>query len=328
MTLSRAELADAAQRAFDPAGLAPDADESWNTMAEMGWLAICVAEERGGLGQPSEARAVIHHALGRALVPGPALAQMMAIDALACAEPSMQTDDLLARAMAGEPISAALAFPGRGDLLEAVPDADSASHVLRIEQDRVSLIAMSTCAVERRDSWDETRRLFDVRPGADQGLVLTEGKAAEALAETVRRQMLLSLAADSIGGAEAVLAMTLGHLATRQQFDRPLAMFQALKHRCAELRVAIGLADALLWHEAKASKVSLIRAGALKAQACSVYKRVAEEAIQLHGGIGLTVEHACHLFLKRALLNCALGGDADYWEEQAGRTLLAGSASA
>jgi alkylation response protein AidB-like acyl-CoA dehydrogenase len=321
MILSRAELAAAAEQAFAPQVLAPDGQASWQVIAEMGWLAICVPEGRGGLGQGSEARAVIHHALGRALVPGPMIAQMMAIDSLALAAPSQESEALLEAAMGGEVMTASLAGEARGEWIEAVPDADRASHVLVIEDGRVSMVPIAQCEVRSRDSWDETRRLFEVRPRAP-ALTLAEGQAARDISQSVRTLMLLALAADALGGAEAALAMTIDYLGTRRQFDRPLAMFQALKHRCADMRAAISLADALLWQEAASPAVTLVRAGALKAQACRVYKQVAEEAIQLHGGIGLTLEHPCHLFLKRAFLNCALGGDADHWEEQAGRALL------
>lgn len=321
MILSRAELAAAAEQAFDPQALAPDGEASWQVIAEMGWLAMCVPEDRGGLGQGSEARAVIHHALGRALVAGPAIAQMMAIDALALPAPSQDSAGLLESAMGGEIMTASLAGEMRGEWLEAVADADRASHVVVMASERIALVPMPDCEIRPREAWDETRRLFDVRPRAP-GLTLAEGQAARDIWQTVRTRMLLALGADALGGAEAALAMTIEYLGTRRQFDRPLAMFQALKHRCADMRVAISLADALLWQEAASPTLSQARAGALKAQACRVYKQVAEEAIQLHGGIGLTLEHPCHLFLKRAFLNCALGGDADHWEEQAGRALL------
>jgi alkylation response protein AidB-like acyl-CoA dehydrogenase len=112
--------------------------------------------------------------------------------------------------------------------------------------------------------------------------------------------------------------MTIDYLKTRRQFDRPLAMFQALKHRVADLKIAHSAAEALLWNRAIGAP-TLAEIGALKAHCTTAYLRIAEETIQLHGGIGLTQEHPCHLFLKRAFLNCALGGDPDYWEEQAGR---------
>lgn len=317
MIVSRAELSASVEKIFSKNGLAPDPDFSWQAIIEMGWLLMAVPEERGGLGQGGEARCVIHHGLGRMLVPSPIVAHMMVIDALVGARRGDRTDALLEAAASGQRMTASLALGDRGDVLEAVPDADRASHVLHIDDDRIALVPLAGCEVHERETWDTTRRLFDVRVGTQANVVLAGGEAARTMAQSIRSSMLIALAADSLGGAEAALAMTIEYLGTRRQFDRPLAMFQALKHRCANLRAALSLADALLWQRASAG-VSLVQAGALKAEACRVYKEVAEEAIQLHGGIGLTLEHPCHLFLKRAFLNSALGGDGDYWDERAG----------
>jgi alkylation response protein AidB-like acyl-CoA dehydrogenase len=118
--------------------------------------------------------------------------------------------------------------------------------------------------------------------------------------------------------------MTVDYLKTRRQFGRPLAMFQALKHRCADLHAMISATDSLLWTPSSAVAIldPLSLAGALKSQAASVFHTVAEECIQLHGGIGLTAEHPCHLFLKRALLNASLAGEGDAAEAAAGERAL------
>ena len=173
-------------------------------------------------------------------------------------------------------------------MLTAVPDADLASHALQVNSELIALVPLSECEIVKQETWDGTRRLFDVKVPDEQGVTLAKGEVARDLAEAIRANMLLALAADALGGAEAALAVSVEHLGTRRQFDRPLAMFQALKHRCADLRVAISLADALLWQESASSELALARAGALKALACRVYKQTAEEAFQLHGGIGLT----------------------------------------
>ena len=153
--------------------------------------------------------------------------------------------------------------------------------------------------------------------------MLAQGEAAVALGNRLSALRSLALAADSLGGADAALRMTIDYLETRRQFDRPLALFQALKHRVADMKTALVAAEALFWGRADDSNADATRMGAMKAHAANVYRLIAEEAIQLHGGIGLTMEHPCHLFLKRATLNAALGGDAEHWEEAAGRRLLA-----
>lgn len=322
MTMTRAELQDAARQAFgDRSG---DADATWQLIGEMGWLMMTVPEALGGLGLGTEAAAVIHNEFGRALVPGPAIAQMLVIEALCAADGLAERDTLLADAMAGQVMTTSLAGSGSGGLT-CVPDADRASHLLLVEPGRVSLVPLDGAVLTARETWDKTRRLFDVVLGNAEPLVITEGDAAATLAERLEAQLLLALAGDSLGGADTILTITIDYLKTRRQFDRPLAMFQALKHRVADMKTWLAAAEALYWARAGAESVPLAEIGALKAHATSVYRTIAEEAVQLHGGIGLTMEYECHLFLKRALLNCALGGDADRHEERAGRHFLAGA---
>ena len=321
MTMTRAELSDAARKAFGEGGLAPDAAASWTLIAEMGWLMMAVPEPLGGLGLGGEAAGVIHNELGRALVPGPAIAQMLAIEALAAAEGLAERDELIARAKGGEVMTASLAGGTSTGRLTCVLDADHASHVLVIGDGNVALVPLEGAEITQRETWDRTRRLFDVTLDASaKGLVLAEGEAAAALAEQLELKLLFALAGDSLGGADAILELTNDYLKTRRQFDRPLALFQALKHRVADMKTWLSAAEALFW--ATAADGSLAEMGALKAHATSVYRDIAEDAVQLHGGIGLTMEHHCHLFLKRAMLNCALGGDTDRREEAAGRQAL------
>lgn len=304
MSMNRSELQDSARKAFGEAGLVPDADASWANLSDMGWFMMTVPEAQGGLGLGAEAAGVIHYELGRALVPGPTITQMLVIEALA----ATGQIELLERAIGGEVMTT--------DLCHAL-DADKASQILLVSDERIAVAPIAS--VTHRVSWDETRRLFEVTAGDET--VLVSGTDAQALADRLRATLLLALSADSLGGAEAALNMTIDYLKTRRQFDRPLAMFQALKHRVADLKIAHRAAEALLWNRATGTP-SLAEMGALKAHCTTVYARIAEEAIQLHGGIGLTLEHPCHLFLKRAFLNCALGGDADHWEEVAGRAAM------
>jgi alkylation response protein AidB-like acyl-CoA dehydrogenase len=304
MNMDRIELQDSARKAFGNAGLFPDAATSWQSLTEMGWFMMTVPESQGGLGLSQEALAVIHYELGRSVVAGPAMVQMLVIEALS----ATGQDQLLTRAMGGEKITT--------DLCHAM-DADSASHILLVNEDRIALATVA--GSEHRATWDESRRLFDVVTGSV--IVLAEGTHAHTLAEHLQSRLLLMLAADSLGGADAALDMTVDYLKTRRQFDRPLAMFQALKHRVADLKIALSAAEALLWNRAT-SECSLAQMGALKAHCTMAYRQIAEESIQLHGGIGLTQEHPCHLFFKRAFLNCALGGDADQWEALAGRAVM------
>lgn len=330
--IERAELHDAAQKAFPADTLKPPREASWPLIAEMGWLLLPLPEEAGGLGLGRDAAAAIHFELGRVLSTAPLIPALQSVHALGAADGDHA--DLLARATGGELITAALgqqdavSFGGGGlsGTLTAVPDADLASHVLVVAAGLVALVALDAPGVTLAEKplWDESRRLFDVAlDNVPTSAVLAEGQAADALAERLSGELSLALAADSLGGANAALTMAVEYLKTRKQFDRPLAMFQALKHRCADLKVLVAGAEALLWSRAIDRDATAADLGALKALASDVYRIVAEEAIQLHGGIGLTEEHPIHLFMKRAMLNLQLGGSTDHWREAAGRQALA-----
>ena len=223
--MTRDEVQDAARQAFGGDDLAVD---RWDRIVEMGWLMMTVPERQGGLGLGREAAGVIHTELGRTLVPGATIAQMLVIEALSAAD----SDDLLARAMGGEVMTASLT---PGDTLDAVPNADKASHVLSVMPDRIALVPLDGASIVPRQTWDKTRRLFDVH-GVGDGITLAEGDTAAALGERLQQTLLLALAADSLGGAAAILERTIAYLEVRRLFDRPLAMFQALKHRVADMK--------------------------------------------------------------------------------------------
>jgi len=333
VSIERSELHDAAQKAFPADALKPAREASWPLIAEMGWLLLPLPEDAGGLGLGRDASAAIHFELGKVLSTAPLIPALQAVQALASAEGLSDQADWIEKATTGELITTSL-LPGgvtaaNGTLsgtLTAVPDADLAGHVLVLAPGLAVLVPTdgSGVTLAEKPLWDESRRLFDVTLDyVATNLVVAEGPAADALATRLSGELSLALAADSLGGANAALEMSVEYLKTRKQFDRPLAMFQALKHRCADLKVLVAGTEALLWSRAVDAEASTTDLGALKALASDVYRVVAEEAIQLHGGIGLTEEHPIHLFMKRAMLNLQLGGSTDHWREAAGRQALA-----
>ncbi len=325
------EMRESARQVMDGSGIAAAEDASWTQIAELGWLMVTVPEELGGLGMGVEAACALQIEMGRGLATVPYLPAMLAIEAL-CGSEHPERDDWLEQLMSGASLfSASLAdstlrIVRSGDalevsgLLEAVPSADRASHVLAIgaDGDSVALVSLEDAHSSHIATWDVTRRLFDVKFNAvkvDASALVASGEAARNLIARLAVFRDLSLAADAVGGAAALFEMTVEYLLTRQQYGRPLALFQALKHRCADLKVKTEAAEALLLANLSALAGANGNAAALgkaaKELACSTYAFVAEEALQLHGGIGMTEEHVCHLFLKRAMLDEHLGADCD-----------------
>ena len=342
MNIDRTELQDSARKLFDPAAYVPDRQKSWDGIIEMGWPALVVPEELGGLGEGRAALTTLYRELGRVLAPAPFLPATLATEAICRSHTLANRDAWVERLIAGEIITCSLLDPAVGcqsngklsGTLSAVPDADKASHVLIVTPDQslCALVALDrpSVTVTERNMWDESRHLFDValnHTEVQPDLVLARDEDAARLASDLQQHLLLGLAADCVGAAAAVLDMTVEYLKTRRQFDRPLALFQALKHRCADLKTLLDSADALV-EKSVAGETGLpfdavTGAGAVKSYAAWVFRTITEEAIQLHGGIGLTSEHPCHLFMKRSFLNAALGGTIDEWETAAGKQALA-----
>lgn len=326
MSAEIGELQDSARKVLGGLGVPADGEKTWRHIIELGWLTVSVPEELGGLGQGLAGACALYRELGCSLAAAPFLPAMLAIDALCHGGSGSWVERLAAGAYVCAPLAesklsaAANRLTG---LASAVPDADRASHVVLCasEGDCVALVPFGSLGVEirQRATWDTTRRLFDLQLDGvelDESLVLARGPAAQALCRRLSTHRNFALAADSVGGAIALLDRTVEYLLTRRQFGRPLAMFQALKHRCADLKALTCAAEALLGDSlGRLDAVDDADAALLglqaKSFATSAYARVAEEALQLHGGIGMTAEYSCHLFLKRALLNAQLGRSND-----------------
>jgi alkylation response protein AidB-like acyl-CoA dehydrogenase len=315
MEIEEAELRDALRPIL--IDTAQDRDAARAAIAQAGWTGLLAPEAAGGLAQPLDAACWLYAEAGRALSPAPILPALLAGDAIAACPASPGRDDWLARVAGGEPVAASLldATTLRLDgerlagTIAGIEGAEGASHLLLAAADPalVALVPLDSVRVAERRGWDETRALADVTldlPIADL-VVLARGADAAPAIERTRAHLHFAIAADCVGAADAILGETVAYLQTRRQFDRPLAMFQALKHRCADLRTRIAAADALLRDKLGeyARGDGVATALAAKSFASTAFRAVAEEAMQLHGGIGMTREHPCHRYLKRALLN-------------------------
>ena len=351
MSSDIAQLYSLGRQVGSDLGVAADEEQSWNLIAELGWLMVSAPEESGGLGMGLAGECALHSELGRVLATVPFLPAMLAIDALSGAD-FPGRDDLLERLTAGgEYLATPLSgsdFTARqdGDGLiisgsaSGLPSADRASRALvyTSDNDCVALVDLQSegTVLSARQTWDSTRRLYDLEltdVAIDSAEVVARGADAERLISRLLIRRDFGLAADAAGGASALLETTVEYLQTRQQFGRPLALFQALKHRCADLKALIDAAEALLLDsldrvgELTGDDDSLAAADMLgraaRQLACSAYAAMAEEALQLHGGIGMTSEHECHLYLKRAMLSEHLGRCEDGYDVELAARFMA-----
>jgi hypothetical protein len=168
--------------------------------------------------------------------------------------------------------------------------------------DGVGLFEVDPARVERSrtEAMDQSRPLATVRLVDCPGTRLGPGDHTEALARA-RDVTAVVLAAEQVGAAAHCLAATVAHTTQRVQFGQPIARFQALQHRMADLYVLVETARSAVWAATRAAPAELPALAAVaKVHCCEVAQQVAGEMIQLHGGIAITWEHQAHRYFKRA----------------------------
>lgn len=264
-------------------------DESlWKLLCEqVGAAALVVPEEFGGAGGELADAAVVLEELATALVPTPLLGNTLAeLALLAADEPDADALEGLAE---GTKIGAVVFdenYVINGDIADVVVAADGAK-----------LSRWTTFAAQRAHTMDLTRRLSEVKRqdatdiGADPGLADTAA---------------ILIAAEQIGAATKCLDLTVDYTKNRVQFGRPIGSFQALKHRMADLYVAVQSARAVV--NDAISQPSATSAALARVAASEAFTKVAGEAVQMHGGIAITWEHDIQLYFKRAHASAQLLG--------------------
>ncbi|MBK3563065.1 acyl-CoA dehydrogenase family protein [Streptomyces sp. MBT62] len=165
----------------------------------------------------------------------------------------------------------------------------------------------------RLETLDPTRRLARVDLDGAPALRVGPGGDATPYLRTVLDLVAVALAAEQVGGAQACLDAAVAYAKVRVQFGRPIGSFQAIKHKCADLLVAVEGARSAAYHATAVAAAEPPQSGeqlvpaelpvsaALAAACCAqAFTRAAKENIQIHGGIGYTWEHDAHLHLRRA----------------------------
>ncbi len=334
--------------------------ELWRRGTELGWPALAIAEENGGLGQLCVDLALVAVELGRSLAATPFIPTVVAAAALGHGTGERNSELVAAIAAGtvtatwafaeyGQPwsvsgIGTRARFDGTGYRISGskvtVQDADTAGFMIvdALLDDEPARFVVPTDAagvhINRQQTLDVTRSYCDVTfdevaVGADAAFA-TGRSARDSLAATMRLHTVL-LCAELVGIGERMLAMTVDYVKDRVQFGRPVGSFQAVKHQCADIRIWVQACTAATYYAAMALDSDQADA----AHATSVAKvyvsdaigRIAGNALQLHGGIGFTWEHDLHLYIRRARVNALLAGDSAHHRELLCRSVQARVAS-
>ena len=246
----------------------------WEQLANLGVTALAVPEKFDGLDADPVDLVVALERLGRWCVPGP-VAESIAVAPVLLAE-----DDRSAALATGELI-ATVAMPPQ---VPRAVDADMAGLVLLATDDGVSDAADADCY----ESVDPSRRLYDVTP---------TGAAWQADLRRAYEFGALATAAQLVGAAEALRDAAVDYARQRTQFGRVIGSYQAIKHKLADVHIAIELARPLVYGAALSLDPRDVSAA--KAAGSDAALLAARSALQTHGAIGFTQEHDLSLLLLR-----------------------------
>ena len=359
-----AERAGSAQlrRAFDEPG-GYDA-QLWRTMGELGWTGLAIPQAYGGAGLGWVELCILQEEQGRRLVASPFFTTCaLAAPLIAGCGDEAQRASLLRRIAAGEArvgcaligtdgrppcdgVTVVLESRGGDFHLSGVSDfvihGDSADLLLVLARapgsqraDGISVAVIPTATpgitVHPQLMLDLARPMSRVEftgvaIGRDQ--LLGEPGAAGRAVEEALELARIALASEALGGAERTLEMTTAYVKERVQFGRPIGSFQAIKHRLADMMVAVEAAKSAAWYAACVAderREELAEAAAIaKSYCCDAFFDCAANAIQLHGGIGFTWEHEAHLYFKRARATATLLGSPAWQRERLVRRVASG----
>jgi len=314
----------------DPSTRSHDTWKRLTTELEIGSLAV--PESSGGAGFGLREVGVVLEETGAALLPEPVLmSTVVAVQALLTSDdqqlqtsvasgheiatvawPAPMINDVRARSenstwiLDGSVQTVLQVESARHLVLAAVTEGGTALFVLDLEQDGVS--------VQPRKVLDETRPQGDVTiVSATATRLATPADFAEVWTN-VTTAATIGVAAEHTGMAAQLLDTTTTYLRERQQFGRPIASFQAIKHRLADLLVDLERARSASRYAAAVydqdPEQAILPARIAAAICQDAVIRAAHEAVQLHGGIGFTWEHPAHLYLRRALGDEGLFGSS------------------
>jgi alkylation response protein AidB-like acyl-CoA dehydrogenase len=288
-------------------------------MCGLGWCSFLVSEAKGGSGLGMQALCALLDELGRGLVPEPLLQS-------AVSAPYLRGAVLDLHLSGASPIMFAL--QEHPDDLTGVVKTSYANGRVRGQKRFIPMASAAAgflvstnkgLALIDRGSSGLKLEFLETQDGGHFGTLTLENAPGEIVSGEVAEaydRLTLGVSAYLLGIIEEALKITIEYLKTRVQFGRPIGQFQALQHKCADMKISATVARASIESAARLidshadlglTRTAISRA---KVKAAEVSLHVTKEAIQLHGAIGYTDEHDVGLFFKKAVALCNLYGSA------------------
>lgn len=287
-------------------------DSAWAALAGMGVVTMTLPETAGGLGMGALDWVLVLEETGRAALPEPIV------------ETTVVGLPLLAEL--GAPLPQPLGAVGIDFARGASVYLDTADVLVHFDGESIRLVDPADAALVARRSVDRSRRVFGVEVPPDAGLDAAGGDRAYRLIDAALDRGALATAAQLVGLADRMLATTVEYVSVRHQFGKPVGAQQAIKHKLADVAVAIEFARPLVYRAAWSVDAEDPEAGVhvamAKAKASDAAELAAAHALQCHGAIGYSYEYDLHLYMKRAWCLARAYGDARAQRERVAQALL------
>jgi alkylation response protein AidB-like acyl-CoA dehydrogenase len=313
----------------------------WAEVVEQGWPAARVPESHGGLGLGADEACVLAEEIGRSLAPVPLMSTLAAIEALLIAGTEAQQAEWLPKLGSGEAVGCVAWSEGSNSPTQT-PGTTLAGGMLTgtkspVIDGLVATVAIVTVATPDGPamaiaSLDGTTRekqdtLDLVRPSAKVGFAGTPAEALGTAADWLRLTERLAVLAswEALGTADAAREMTVAYAKDRVAFGQRIGRYQGVKHKLADMYIKAELARAHALHGcwawgAGAAELAQAAAAA-RVSSLDALRFTAEEAVQLHGGIGFTWEQDCQFYYRRNRLLAASIGSRAHWSDRLVRAL-------
>jgi alkylation response protein AidB-like acyl-CoA dehydrogenase len=333
-------------------------DGLWRAMADQGWTGLIIPEDFGGLGLSMVDLIAVSEEMGRACLPGPFLSTLWAAALIDRAGSEGQRKQYLEAIAAGD-MKATVAMleedadwnPGAVGLRaekegkefrlrgrkEFVTDAEVADLIICVARGNEGLFLAPVekgakgMKIAATPGVDATRKLYSVEfddvvaPEAD---ALAFNTRTQDALESATTTAIVALCAEMVGGMQWTLENTVEYAKTRQQFGKPIGIYQAVQHQLSDMFLMTESARSAVYYAAWAvsenDPSAKLAVSVAKAYCSDAAREVGNRGAQAHGGIGFTWEHNLQLYYKRAKASEIMFGDANYHREEIARKVVDG----
>lgn len=290
----------------------------WKHLADNGVIGLTAPQEHGGMGMNELDLLLLMEEMGRSCVPDPVVETTAVVIPMLV---ELGRSELLEASAAGD-VSFAIGLEQSPFVLSA----DTATSLILQDNDELHLVQPDAVALTREESVDGSRRLFRVQWEPSPATRLASGEPATTAIGSALDRGALAVSAQLLGISRHLIDVTVEYVKVREQFQKPVGSFQAVKHHLANALIKLEFARPLVyraaWSMAHKEAGRSVHVSMAKSQASDAAVLAVRAALQCHGAIGYTYEYDLQLWMKRAWALAGAWGDAVWHRARVGTAII------